>query len=135
VVAGALHRKPFGKKPTNFLEDWKKESAQLNTFLGEKGSIEVKPLLEDYIRKAQRLDAETMRLAKKANKEQPSDLRIDERGTLWFKDRLCVPKGEAREIPLNEAHSSTYSIHPGSTKMYLDLKTRYWWKGMKKDIA
>jgi hypothetical protein len=103
--------------------------------LGEKGSIEVKPLLEDYIRKAQRLDAETMRLAEKANKEQPSDLRTDERGTLWFKDRLCVPKGEAREIPLNEAHSSAYSIHPGSTKMYLDLKTRYWWKGMKKDIA
>jgi hypothetical protein len=76
-----------------------------------------------------------MRLAEKASKEQPSDLRTDKRGTFWFKDHLCVPKGEAREILLDEAHSLAYSIHPGSTKMYLDLKTRYWWKGMKKDIA
>jgi hypothetical protein len=50
-------------------------------------------------------------------------------------NRLCVPKGEAREILLDEAHNSANSIHPGSTKMYLDLKTRYWWKGMKKEIA
>jgi hypothetical protein len=43
--------------------------------------------------------------------------------------------GEAREVLLNEAHNSAYSIHPGTTKMYLDLKARYWWKGMKKEIA
>jgi hypothetical protein len=36
---------------------------------------------------------------------------------------------------LIEAHDSAYSIHPGSTKMYKDLKTRYWWYGMKRDIA
>jgi hypothetical protein len=95
VVADALSRKPFRKEATNFLEDWKKESAQLNACLGEKSSIEVKPMLEDRIREAQRSDAETMRLAKKAIKEQTSDFRTDERGTLWFKDRLCVPKGEA----------------------------------------
>src|SRR5438034_7431599 len=34
-----------------------------------------------------------------------------------------------------EAHTSAYSIHPGSTKMFLDLKTNYWWDGMKADIA
>jgi hypothetical protein len=92
-------------------------------------------VLEDCIHKAQRLNVETVRLAEKAIKEQPSDLRTDEKGTLWFKDRLCVPKVEAREILLDEAHNSAYSIHLGSTKMYLDLKTRYWWKGMKKEIA
>jgi hypothetical protein len=54
---------------------------------------------------------------------------------LWFKNRLCVPKGEAREVLLDEAHNSAYSIHPGTTKMYLDLKTKYWWRGMKKEIA
>jgi hypothetical protein len=31
---------------------------------------------------------------------------------------------------MREAHNSRYSIHPGSTKMYKDLKTRYWWKDM-----
>jgi hypothetical protein len=43
VVADALSRKPFRIKGTNFLEDWKKESAQLNACLGNNGSLEVKP--------------------------------------------------------------------------------------------
>jgi hypothetical protein len=135
VVADALNRKPFGEKATNFLEDWKRESAQLNACLGDNGSLEVKPILEDLIRKAQRLDTETTSLAERARKEQLPDLKIDEEGTLWFRDRLCIPKGEAGEILLDEAHNSAYSIHPGTTKMYLDLKTRYWWRVMKKGIA
>ena len=92
-------------------------------------------MLEDLIRKAQRFDPEMVGLAEKARKEQLPDLRTDEEGALWFRDRLCVPKGEARGILLDEAHNSAYSIHPGTTKMYLDLKTRYWWRGMKKEMA
>jgi hypothetical protein len=92
-------------------------------------------MLEDLICKTQRLDSETARLVEKARKEQLPDFRTDDRGVLWFKNRMCVPKGEAREVLLKEAHNSTYSIHPGTTKMYLGLKTRYWWRGMKKEIA
>ena len=40
-----------------------------------------------------------------------------------------------RESILREVHDSAYSIHPGSTKMYLDLKERYWWYGLKRDVA
>ena len=40
-----------------------------------------------------------------------------------------------RESILREAHDSAYSIHPGSTKMYLDLRERYWWYGLKRDVA
>jgi hypothetical protein len=40
-----------------------------------------------------------------------------------------------REKILQEAHNSAYSIHLGSTKMYHDLKERYWWYGMKRDVA
>jgi hypothetical protein len=75
-------------------------------------------MLEDLIGKAQRLDSETARLVEKARKEQLPDLRTDDQGVLWFKHRLCVPKGEAREVLLKEAHDSAYSIHPGTTKMY-----------------
>jgi hypothetical protein len=57
-VADALSRKPFGKEATNFLKDWKRESAQLNACLGEKSSMEIKLMLEDCIRKAQCLDTE-----------------------------------------------------------------------------
>nr|GFA61518.1 transposon Ty3-I Gag-Pol polyprotein [Tanacetum cinerariifolium] len=34
-----------------------------------------------------------------------------------------------------EAHSSPFSVHPGSTKMYHDLKQHFWWSGMKRDVA
>jgi len=40
-----------------------------------------------------------------------------------------------REMILREAHDLAYSIHPGSTKMYLDLKEKYWWYGLKRDVA
>jgi hypothetical protein len=47
-----------------------------------------------------------------------------------------VPEtGDLRETILRKAHDSAYSIHPGSTKMYQDPKQRYWWYGMKRDVA
>jgi hypothetical protein len=46
----------------------------------------------------------------------------DSKGTLWFEDRLVVPKDlELRKKILDEAHLSKFSIHPGSNKMYHDL--------------
>jgi hypothetical protein len=42
---------------------------------------------------------------------------------------------EIKELILREVHDSAYSIHPGSTKMYHDLKSRYWWYGMKRVVA
>ena len=50
--------------------------------------------------------------------------------------RICVPEVKAiRGMILKEAHESAYSIHPGSTKMYLDLKQKYRWYGLKRDVA
>jgi hypothetical protein len=63
------------------------------------------------------------------------DYRLDEHGTVWLKERICVPQDKAPRADHEEAHDSRYSIHPGSTKMYKDLKTRYWWKDMRRDIA
>jgi hypothetical protein len=55
---------------------------------------------------------------------------------VWFKDRLCVPDIKSiRELILKEAHETAYSIHPGSEKMYQELKKRFWWYGMKSKIA
>ena len=55
---------------------------------------------------------------------------------LRYQDMLCVLNVDdlwTKIIP--EAHGSIYSIHPGSTKIYHDLKQIYWSDGMKKDIA
>ncbi|GJW43952.1 putative reverse transcriptase domain-containing protein [Tanacetum coccineum] len=62
--------------------------------------------------------------------EQRSD------GTLYYLDRIWVPlKGEVRTLIMDEAHKSKYYVRPGDDKMYYDLRDRYWWPGMKKDIA
>ena len=51
-------------------------------------------------------------------------------------ERLCVPEiRDIRDAILREAHESAYSIHPGSTEIYLDLKEKYWWYGLKRDVA
>jgi hypothetical protein len=50
--------------------------------------------------------------------------------------RICVTDvKEIHELILREVHVSTYSIHPGCTKMNQDLKTHFWWHGMKRDAA
>ena len=60
----------------------------------------------------------------------------DGEGVLWFNSRLVVPKDlELRKQILDEAHLSRYSIHPSSNKMYQDLKQRFWWTRMKREIA
>jgi hypothetical protein len=57
-------------------------------------------------------------------------------GIVWFNNHIVVPKNdEVRQQILDEAHLSRYSIHPGSTKMYHDLKQHYWWTKMKIEIA
>jgi len=61
---------------------------------------------------------------------------VKENGTKYFMDRIWVPYyGSLRELVMNEAHKTRYSIHPGSDKMYHDLKELYWWPNMKADIA
>jgi hypothetical protein len=60
----------------------------------------------------------------------------DAEGTLWFKERLVVPRREAlKKKILDEAHTMRYSIHPRSTKMYHDLRQRFWWTRMKCEAA
>ncbi|KAJ0935015.1 putative nucleotidyltransferase, Ribonuclease H [Helianthus annuus] len=55
---------------------------------------------------------------------------------MYFMNRVWVPlKGNLRELVMNKAPKSKYYIHPGSTKMYQDIKEFYWWPKMKRDIA
>ncbi|GJR17190.1 putative reverse transcriptase domain-containing protein [Tanacetum coccineum] len=57
-------------------------------------------------------------------------------GTCCFRNRVWLPRfGGLRDLVMHESHKSKYSIHPGSDKMYQDLKLLYWWPNMKADIA
>ncbi|KAJ9547083.1 hypothetical protein OSB04_019626 [Centaurea solstitialis] len=63
-------------------------------------------------------------------------LSEDSRGLKMFRSRIWVSKlGGVQEIVLAEAHKSRMSIHPGGTKMYHDLRTEFWWPGMKVGIG
>jgi hypothetical protein len=139
VVADALSR----KGQTNMLighllpQELCWEMAQLNLgIVASSGTLtlEIELTLEQDIRKGQLIDDKIAEYRKLIKLGKVPDFRKDEQGTIWFKNRICVPEiKELREAILKEAHDSAYSIHPGSTKMYQDLKQRYWWYGMNKD--
>src|SRR3954464_5157986 len=60
----------------------------------------------------------------------------NDQGTIFFENRLVVPENEnLRQLILKEAHDTPLSIHPGSTKMYRDLRQIFWWTRMKRDIG
>ncbi|WMV33819.1 hypothetical protein MTR67_027204, partial [Solanum verrucosum] len=74
----------------------------------------------------------------KANVHKQKVLAVEQGGdgVLRYQGRLCVQRvDELQESIMKEAHRSRYSIHPGSTKMYHDLRETYWWSSMKKNIA
>jgi hypothetical protein len=121
------------------LPDFCKEFEKLN--LGwvsstEVVTMEVDSTLEQDIQKGQLKDAKIQEIKEQIKEEKALGFSVDEQGTLWYKKRICVSDvKEIRELILHEAHDSVYSIHLGSTKMYHDLKSRYWWYGMKRVVS
>ncbi|GKE98781.1 reverse transcriptase domain-containing protein [Tanacetum coccineum] len=64
------------------------------------------------------------------------DFETRPNGTLCIKKRSWLPHFEGlKDLIMHESHKSTYSLHPGSDKMYHDLKKLYWWPNMKFEIA
>ena len=96
----------------------------------------IQSAIPDRVREAQQSDRLLQEVKKRLDEGKEGDFSIDESGTLRFKGRLCVPqKAEIKDDILREAHRTPYTIHPGETKMYRDLKQNFWWKRMKVDIA
>ncbi|GJU56497.1 putative reverse transcriptase domain-containing protein [Tanacetum coccineum] len=57
-------------------------------------------------------------------------------GTLCLNNRSWIPCfGDLRALIMHESHKSKYSVHPGSDKMYQDIKKLYWWPNIKAEIA
>jgi len=141
VVADALSRKSHvnAMRASQMPQElcWEFEKLNLGFVAHTEGiTIEVEPTLEQEIRKGQLEDAKIKEIKELMVIGKAPEFTEDEHGTIWFRKRICVPDVEhLHEMILKEAHDSAYSIHPGSTKMYQDLKQRYWWYGMKRDVA
>jgi hypothetical protein len=99
-------------------------------------TVELEPTLEQEIKEVQKNDEKISEIRQLILEGKGKDFREDTEGVVWFKDRLCVPNVQPiQELILKEAHESAYSIHPRSEKMYQDLKKKFWWYGMKREIA
>ncbi|WVZ98213.1 hypothetical protein U9M48_043681 [Paspalum notatum var. saurae] len=107
-------------------------------FLNNIGGVttEIEPTLEQDIRKG-RIDDEKINEIKELIKlDKALGFKEGADGTVWYGSRVCVPNIKPiRELILKEAHETAYSIHLGSEKMYQDLKQKFWWYGMKRDVA
>jgi hypothetical protein len=98
--------------------------------------LKLESVLLQRIIDTQRTDKGMKCIHEKMEAGKENFFRKDDQGIIWFKDRIVVPKNaKVRQQILDEAHLSLYSIHPGSTKMYQDLKQHYWWTKMKIEIA
>ncbi|WVZ89516.1 hypothetical protein U9M48_035907 [Paspalum notatum var. saurae] len=94
------------------------------------------PTLEQEIRNHQKTDEKIQEIREQIKLGKAPHFREDEQGTVWYKNRICVPEVDSiKKLILSEAHDTAYSIHPSSTKMYRDLKERFWWYGMKRAVA
>ncbi|GJX02443.1 putative reverse transcriptase domain-containing protein [Tanacetum coccineum] len=73
-------------------------------------------------------------MIKKDIPKEKLEPRADE--TLCLNGMIVLPcYGDLRIVIMHESHKSKYSIHPGTDKMYQDMKKLYWWPNMKADIT
>ena len=98
--------------------------------------VEARSSFLEEIKGKQFEDEKLRRIQDKVLRGETKEAQINEEGILRIKGRVCVPRvDDLINTILIEAHSSRYSIHPGATKMYRDLKKHFWWSRMKRNIV
>ena len=112
------------------LEVWvQRESGQLSF-------LEVRSELMEEIRRAQLDCSEIQSLREQIGRGRPTELSERDDGMLMFQRRVVVPSvQDLRQRILREAHTTPYSVHPGTNKMYQDLRQFFWWPRMRVDVA
>jgi hypothetical protein len=142
VVADALSRKHcnyVALEPNN--KALCEEMRKLNLELVEHGKLHavlIESPLHERIAIAQLIDEEVQKINQKLEERDPKYyyFRRDDKGVVWFGQRLVVPRDQdLKKELLDEAHLSKFTIHPGSIKMYRDLRENFWWSNMKGEIA
>jgi hypothetical protein len=103
---------------------------------GTSNHLKLESVILQRIIDAQKGDEGMKHIREKIRAGTAKCFKEDNQGVIWFNNCIVVPKNEElHQQILDKAHLSRYSIHPGSTKMYQDLKQHYWWTKMKIQIA
>lgn len=145
VVADALSRKDHSQlasltEEESLIREFSKLRLEVirapETVEGRIATLVVEPDLKTRIVAAQRMDAKLEEIRVEVRTGKSGNFSEESDNALMFEGRLCVPDNEElkNEI-MSEAHETPYTAHPGSTKMYQDLKKSFWWNGMKRDIV
>jgi ribonuclease HI len=141
VVADALSRKVYVNclSTKELPEDLCKGLRDLSLEVVPEGyvaSLVVRPTLIDRLREASKGDQELEKIKDAFKEGKANGFHEDEQGTIWFEKRICVANDpDLRKLIFQQAHETPYSIQPSNTKMYMDVKDRFWWNNMKRDIA
>jgi hypothetical protein len=103
---------------------------------GRLNTIALIPTIKEDVIAAQRTYIGMGHIRQRLELGEAPCFRQDVDGVIWLKDRLVVPKNfELHRKIMHEAHCSRYSIHPGTNKMYQDLKKSFRWIRMKREIV
>jgi hypothetical protein len=93
---------------------------------GRLNNIALIPTIKEDVIAAQRMNVGMGHIHRRIELGEAKCFRQDTDGILWFKDCLVVPKDlELCRKIMDDAHCSRYSIHPGTNKMYQDLKKSF----------
>ncbi|XP_074306292.1 uncharacterized protein LOC141641532 [Silene latifolia] len=99
------------------------------------GDLTIELELYDDIKRKQEVDPKIQEWKSRVESGTVSRLFINTDGSVHFDGRWCVSNDDLKKLIMTEAHCTPYSVHPGSDKLYKDLKKTFWWPGMKKDVA
>jgi ribonuclease HI len=142
MVANALSRKHCNYVTLELNnETLCEEMKKLNLELVEHGNlyaVSIESPLHEIIATAQLIDEEVQKIKQRLEKRDPKFdcFWRDDKGIVWFGQRLVIPQDQnLRKEIVDEAHLSKFTIHPGSTQMYRDLRENFWWSNMKGEIA
>ncbi|KAL0307156.1 UNVERIFIED_CONTAM: RNA-directed DNA polymerase [Sesamum radiatum] len=109
---------------------------EIDQVAGLLAALQLKPDFVDHIKETQTRDPFLLRMRERVKQGKKSIFSIRVDGVIVNGERVCVPDvDELQKKILQEAHNVSYAMHPGTTKMYRNLKPYYWWQIMKKDVA
>nr|KAJ0192528.1 hypothetical protein LSAT_V11C800438660 [Lactuca sativa] len=118
VVADALSRKEYSGRRVKYL------------------TMTIHSHLATQIKEAQLEALKPKNVVGEALRGMDNNLEVKDDGARYLMNRIWTPNfGGFRDVVMNKAHKTRYSIHPRSDKMYQDLKKLYWWPNMKAEIA
>nr|GFA86109.1 putative reverse transcriptase domain-containing protein [Tanacetum cinerariifolium] len=126
----------YHPEKANIVADAIRQKEQIKPLRVRSLIMTIHPKLPLQILKAQNkaLKEENVKAKNLRGIDKSFEIRLD--GTHCIKNRSWLPLfGNLRDLIMHESHKSKYSIHPGSDKMYQDLKKIYWWPNMKAIIA